>query len=168
VYPPVDTGFFSPRPGGPSRIGFVMVSALVPYKRVDLAIAACRRAGAPLTDRRHRARNRRVSGLAGPDTSSWAGAATRRSGSSIAGPRRAAARRRGFRHGAGRGPGLRRPVVALGAGGALETVVDGETGVLVADATVEAFADGLARVERTRFDRAAIRANADGFHGNGS
>jgi len=35
-----------------------------------------------------------------------------------------------------------RPVVALGRGGALETVVDGETGVLVADSSPEALADG--------------------------
>ena len=35
-----------------------------------------------------------------------------------------------------------RPVVALGRGGALDTVIDGETGVLVPDTTVESLADG--------------------------
>ena len=35
-----------------------------------------------------------------------------------------------------------RPVVALGRGGALETVIDGETGVLVDEPSAEAFADG--------------------------
>ena len=38
-----------------------------------------------------------------------------------------------------------RPVVALAEGGALESVVDGVTGVLVQDPSVEAFADGAAR-----------------------
>ena len=33
-----------------------------------------------------------------------------------------------------------RPVVALGRGGALDTVIDGETGVLFADTTVESLA----------------------------
>ena len=36
-----------------------------------------------------------------------------------------------------------RPVVALGRGGALETVVPGETGVLVDDPTPQAFADAI-------------------------
>ena len=37
------------------------------------------------------------------------------------------------------------PVVALDDGGARETVIDGETGVLVPEPTAEAFADGLNR-----------------------
>ena len=36
-----------------------------------------------------------------------------------------------------------RPVVALGRGGALDTVIDGETGVLFGDTTVESLAAGL-------------------------
>jgi hypothetical protein len=39
VYPPVDTGFFTPGDAGDRSYGLV-VSALVPYKRVDLAIGA--------------------------------------------------------------------------------------------------------------------------------
>jgi glycosyltransferase involved in cell wall biosynthesis len=50
--------------------------------------------------------------------------------------------------------------VALGRGGALETVADGRTGVLVSEATAEAFADGLRRVERLDDDRDAIRRHA--------
>ncbi|MDO8837217.1 MAG: hypothetical protein Q7V01_16555, partial [Vicinamibacterales bacterium] len=47
VYPPVDTAFFSPAdvPRGGHAL---VVSALVPYKRVDLAILACRHAGVAL------------------------------------------------------------------------------------------------------------------------
>ncbi len=56
-----------------------------------------------------------------------------------------------------------RPVVALARGGAVETVRDGVTGVLVAEATVEAFAEGLSRVLATPFDPAAIRAHACRF-----
>ena len=47
VYPPVDTSFFHPGPA-PPRHGCLIVSALVPYKRVDLGIRACAEAGAPL------------------------------------------------------------------------------------------------------------------------
>lgn len=47
LYPPVDTEFFTP-----SKVRredyYLVVSALVPYKRVDLAVAACRELGRPL------------------------------------------------------------------------------------------------------------------------
>jgi glycosyltransferase involved in cell wall biosynthesis len=52
------------------------------------------------------------------------------------------------------------PVVALGRGGALETVIDGVTGVLVGEPTPAAFADGIARARQLTLDRAAIRAHA--------
>jgi glycosyltransferase involved in cell wall biosynthesis len=55
------------------------------------------------------------------------------------------------------------PVVALGLGGACETVIDGVTGVLVEEASAEAFAEGLARVQTLPFDPVAIRAHAEQF-----
>ena len=51
-----------------------------------------------------------------------------------------------------------RPVVALGRGGALETVIDGETGMLVDEPTAEAFADGIARAMRRSLRRRARSA----------
>ena len=74
VYPPVDTEFF--QPDGRVPEGYLLiVSALVPYKRIDLAIDAARLAGLPLRivgegPERERARaqrgrrGRRVPGLA--------------------------------------------------------------------------------------------------------
>ena len=56
-----------------------------------------------------------------------------------------------------------RPVVALAEGGALESVIDGETGVLVADDSVEAFADALGAVSSRHFDSVAIRRHAEHF-----
>ena len=52
------------------------------------------------------------------------------------------------------------PVVALAEGGAKETVVDGETGVLVEDRSPDAFAEGLRRLQSATFDPAALRASA--------
>jgi glycosyltransferase involved in cell wall biosynthesis len=164
VYPPVDTGFFRLPDEVGTPAGFVIVSALVSYKRVDLAIEACRRAGVPLTIVGRGPQEARLRAMAGPDTRflGW------RSDEEI-------------RDLYGRAtavllPGVEdfgmvpveaqacgAPVVALGEGGACETVVDGVTGVLVAEATVEAFADGLGRAAGTPFDRAAIRANAERF-----
>ena len=47
MYPPVDTVFFQPGPPAAER-HFLIVSALVPYKRIELAIDACALAGVPL------------------------------------------------------------------------------------------------------------------------
>jgi glycosyltransferase involved in cell wall biosynthesis len=55
------------------------------------------------------------------------------------------------------------PIVAYARGGACETVIDGQTGVLVEDAGAEAFAEGLRRVEIGRFAPEAIRRNAERF-----
>lgn len=46
IYPPVNTDFFVP--AGGDEDFFLVVSALVPYKRVDLAISAFNRLGLPL------------------------------------------------------------------------------------------------------------------------
>ena len=55
------------------------------------------------------------------------------------------------------------PVVALGKGGARETVEDGVTGILVDDSSVEAFAAALVRTQSTAFDPAVIREHAARF-----
>lgn len=56
-----------------------------------------------------------------------------------------------------------RPVVAAAAGGALETVVDGVTGVHVEPGSVDALAEALREVDFDRFDSARVRANAERF-----
>ena len=48
VYPPADTGYFTPV-DSPREDTDVIVSALVPYKRVDLAVEAYNQLGTPLT-----------------------------------------------------------------------------------------------------------------------
>jgi glycosyltransferase involved in cell wall biosynthesis len=53
-----------------------------------------------------------------------------------------------------------RPVVALGRGGALETVIDGVTGTLVSEPSAEAFADGIDRVQHLQLDAMTIREHA--------
>jgi glycosyltransferase involved in cell wall biosynthesis len=56
-----------------------------------------------------------------------------------------------------------RPVVAVGRGGARETVVDGVTGVLVDGEDAEALASALGDEDFSRFDPASIRAHAEHF-----
>ncbi len=55
------------------------------------------------------------------------------------------------------------PVLAYGEGGALETVVDGETGMLFHEQTPEALAACIEEFERKSFSAAACRARAEQF-----
>ena len=160
VYPPVDTAFYHPDETVPDT-SMLIVSALVPYKRIDLAITASRLAGVALRivgDGPERARLER---LAGPNVE-------------FLGVRSDEEIRKLYRQSAavvlpgeedfGIAPleaqACGRPVVALGRGGALETVVDGVTGVLARDPSASALAEGMNRVRQTSFDTDAIRRHA--------
>jgi glycosyltransferase involved in cell wall biosynthesis len=165
VYPPVDTSYYRPATQQTvSEPRFLVVSALVPYKRVELAVQACRQAGVPLTVVGRGPEQERLQRLGGGQVEfrGWL------SDEDVRDCYRQAT--------AVLLPGVEdfgivpveaqacgTPVVALNAGGARETVVDGVTGALVGEPTAEAFADGLRRVMGSRIDRDAVRANAERF-----
>ena len=160
VYPPVDTIFYHPDTTVPGS-HFLIVSALVPYKRIDLAIAACRRAGATL----------RIVGD-GPDRARLEQQAN--GGVEFAGRltdeeirdeyRRALAVLMPGEEDFGIVPveaqACGRPVVALAHGGALETVIHGDTGVLFDAPTVDSLATALERMSTIEFDPDRIRRHA--------
>lgn len=56
-----------------------------------------------------------------------------------------------------------KPVIALRAGGALETVVEGPTGVFFDEPTVESLVGAIQRADAMTFDANAIRVNAERF-----
>jgi glycosyltransferase involved in cell wall biosynthesis len=164
VYPPVETTYYTPTTA-PSSVpaGLLVVSALVPYKRVDLAVAAAARAGLPLTVVGDGPERERLQASAGP-------------GAQFLGWRTNEEIRDLYRSSVAtilpgeedfgivplESQACGRPVVALGRGGALETVIDGETGVLVEPGEA-ALADGLRRAVETTWDAERIRAHADRF-----
>ncbi|MDA1184115.1 MAG: glycosyltransferase [Acidobacteria bacterium] len=163
VHPPVDTVFFHPA-DVPVRHHFLIVSALVPYKRLDLAIAACQRVGAQL----------RIVGD-GPDRARLESQA----GSNVEflgrlddhdvrdEYRQALAILLPGEEDFGIVPveahACGRPVVALGRGGALDTVIDGDNGVLFAESDAGMLAEALDRVARQSFDSAGISRSAQRF-----
>jgi glycosyltransferase involved in cell wall biosynthesis len=160
VHPPVDTEFFHPADVSPGE-HFLIVSALVPYKRIGLAMSACERIGARLRIVGDGPDRRRLEKLAGPGvefTGRLADEAIRDE------YRRARAVVLPGEEDFGIVPveaqACGRPVVALGRGGALETVVDGETGVLTEP---QDLAGGLERAATIRFDTARIRRHAEQF-----
>ncbi len=164
IYPPVDTDFFCPDGDAADRRALV-VSALVPYKRLDVAIEACRQAHVPLTivgDGPDRTRLERAA--AGADVT-FTG---RLSDEDVrAAYRRAAVTLLPGEEDFGIVPleaqACGRPVVALGRGGAVETVASGLTGVLVEEPGVEVFAAAVARAIDGRWDADAIRRHAVRF-----
>ena len=163
VYPPVDTAFF--RPGdGPPGSHFLIVSALVPYKRIELAIDACARAGVPLRIAGE-GPDRAALELRAPQTTTFIGAI---SGEALREEYRQAAAvlmpgEEDFGIVPVEAQACGRPVVALGRGGALETVRDGETGVLFADSTPTSMAAALARVRQIAFDPGRLARHAQAF-----
>jgi glycosyltransferase involved in cell wall biosynthesis len=56
-----------------------------------------------------------------------------------------------------------RPVVAFAKGGALETVADGTSGLFFAEQTLDSLEDAVLRCKEKQWDSAAIRANAERF-----
>jgi glycosyltransferase involved in cell wall biosynthesis len=56
-----------------------------------------------------------------------------------------------------------RPVIAYRGGGALDTIVDGETGLFFDEQTPESLCRALAALADARFDQGVIRANAERF-----
>jgi glycosyltransferase involved in cell wall biosynthesis len=166
VYPPVDTEFYVPpvSPNLSQQPKFLIVSALVPYKRVDLAMMAARQAGVGLTvvgDGPERGSLQRHAGD-GIELVGW------REDEEIRNLYQSCVAavlpgEEDFGIVPVEAQACGRPVVALGRGGALDTVIEGETGILVADTTVEALAAGLRRAASTRWDAARIRRHAERF-----
>ena len=56
-----------------------------------------------------------------------------------------------------------RPVIAYAAGGALDTVINGETGIFFHEQTVESVIEAVVQLESTSFDPQHIRQNAERF-----
>jgi glycosyltransferase involved in cell wall biosynthesis len=163
IYPPVDTEYYRPDASGPARFALV-VSALVPYKRVDLAISACRCAGVPLKIAGNGPERASLERMAGPDVE-FLGRVPDADIRELY--RRAAVTVLPGEEDFGIVPleaqACGRPVVALGRGGALETVIPDQTGILVDEPTPEAFADAIADGMSRRFDASVIRHHAERF-----
>lgn len=144
---------------------FVVVSRLLPYKHVDLAIAACALAGVPLQIIGSGPAEAALRALAVGTQTTFHGYLDDARVNAIVGNARAAIV-----------PGEEdfglvplevaaagRPTIAYAAGGALETIVPGETGVFFSDPTPEALAATLQSFAGTTFDAARLRAHAETF-----
>jgi glycosyltransferase involved in cell wall biosynthesis len=163
VHPPIDVEHFLSLERSPSDF-YLVFGRVVPYKRVDLAVSACERLGRPL---------KVAGGGRGLDAiRASAGAGIELLGKVSDSERDellAGARALLF-------PGEEdfgivpvetqaagAPVIAYGVGGAVESVIDGHTGVHFAEQSVASLAGAIERFEGLEIDEHEVRENARRF-----
>ena len=142
---------------------YLVVSRLIPYKRIDLAIRAFNELGLPLVIAGSGRDQARLEKLAKSNVQ-FLGRVPEADLPDLI------ARARGFIFPGHEDFGIapveaqaNRPVIAFGAGGALDTVIDGQTGVFFHQHTIESLIDAVQRFNHIDFDPAIIRANAECF-----
>lgn len=157
IYPPVDIDRFR-LTRNPERFGFVIAARQTPYKRIDLAVAACSKLNLPL----------KVIGRPGPEYNRL----TAMAGSSIRFLTRVSDDEmvRHFQTAAGFiFPGVDdfgivavealatgTPLIAYKAGGALDFVIPDKTGVFFDEQTVDSLVEALRHYKPALFDNASI------------
>lgn len=163
IAPPVDTDRFQPL-SNPKQDYYFIVSRLIPYKRIDLAVRAFTQLGKRLIvagDGRDRAA---LESMAGPSVEfrgrlPWDEVA------------QLMANCRAFIFPGYEDFGITpveaqaagRPVIAYAAGGALDTVLEGQSGIFFQEQTVDSLIEAIHRLEATSFDPQQIRQNAERF-----
>ena len=164
IFPPVDIAQFNPNK---DRSDYYMMSGRhVPYKRFDLAIEACKRLGRRLIITGRGRETQRLKRMAGPSIEF----VDQCSRSDLA---RYYENARAFLMPAEEDFGIAPveamaagcPVIALGQGGALDTVVPGVSGILFNEQSVEALVDAIRTFEsgRSDFDAFKIAHHAQQF-----
>lgn len=173
IYPPVDTDFYTPALDDSPRDDFYLyLGALAPYKRADLAVEACNRLGRRLVVIGSGPERKRLEKMAGPtvEFKGWLG--NRQIRDHL---RRARALLFPANEDFGIVPleaqACGTPVIALGEGGATETVVaPGEntagTGLFFAKQTVDSICQAIERFEASseRFCPVLARRQAERFN----
>lgn len=164
INPPVDTKLYRPHADGRHSDYFLVVSRMIPYKRLDIVIDAFNRLKLPL----------KVVGKGRQETELKAGAG---SNITFTGPvsdaqlKELYAGCRAFIFPGEEDFGITpleaqasgRPVIAYGAGGALETVLPGVTGEFFSTQTADSLADTISNFDESRYDTRAIRKHAEAF-----
>jgi glycosyltransferase involved in cell wall biosynthesis len=164
VHPPVRTRLFVRPPPGGGWSGWLYVGALEPYKRVDLAVRAAARESQRLTVVGTGTQESDLRARAGPSVEF-----TGRIGDGRLLHRYWQAQLlvfpqvEDFGIVAVEAQACGVPVVAFRAGGALDSVIEGKTGVFFDEATPEALADAVRRCVALGDVAAACRANAERF-----
>lgn len=163
IYPPVRID--SSMPLQEPQDYFLVVSRLVPYKRIDIAVRAFNALGLPLRIIGE-GRDRRALEDMAEDNVKFLGYVP-----DDGEVRRQMARCRALIFPGEEDFGITpleaisagRPVIAYGAGGALDTIEEGETGLFFRDPTADALAEAVRRLPQYDFDPQYLRRRAQRY-----
>lgn len=163
IQAPVDTEFFRPADGGAGDY-YLIVSALVPYKMIDLAIAAFNRFGGRLKIVGQGPDAKKLRRLAGANTE-FLGAVDSASLLRLYQNARALILpgEEDFGITALEAEACGTPVIALGRGGALETVIAEKTGLFFPEPKVESLLAALDKFQGLEFNKLEVRSHAMKF-----
>jgi glycosyltransferase involved in cell wall biosynthesis len=162
LYPPVDVTEFQV---SPRDDGYLLIAArMLAYRRLDVAVEAANRLGRELVLIGDGPERNRLQELAGP-TVRFLGRLDR--ADLVDHIQRCHAYLVPGEEDFGIAPveamAAGKPVVALARGGAAETVIDGETGVLYAEPSTDGLAAAIERLDASAFEPIRIRARAEEF-----
>lgn len=166
IHPPVDINRFEPNRQRSNY--YVTLSRQVPYKRIDLAIAAANKINLPLRVYGNGSEHQRLVNMAGPSIQFFTNRLGDASDIAVA---KALSNARGFIFPAEEDFGIVQvealaagaPVIAYGKGGALDIVQDGESGVLFYQQTVDSVVSAIKRAEKIDFLPGTLRRKAKRF-----
>ncbi len=163
IYPPVNVKRFA-NPSANDNGYYLVVSRLIPYKRVDLAIRACNQLGRELIVVGRGSELKNLRKLAGPtirfDTTASDEAVVKYMKNC-----------RAFLFAGFEDFGITpveamaagKPVIGFAKGGLAETVIDGKTGILFAEQSTAALKRAIETFEQTAFDSTKIAGHANNF-----
>ena len=163
VYPPVNVDFYTP--GNNDHAGFdLIVSALVPYKRLDLAIRVYNRLGYPLKVVGTGTEYETLKRAAGPNVE-FLGWQTDEANRDLYRKCRCLVfpGEEDFGIVPVEAQACGRPVVAYGRGGLLETVVENVSGVFFKEQNEDSLLAAIETCAGRKWDSSAIRKNAERF-----
>ena len=162
IYPPVDVRRYCPAPQHEDY--YLIVSRLIPYKRIDIAIKALTQLGLPLRVVGKGRDRKALEALAGPNVTFMGYVPDDELVDLLAHCKAFIfPGREDFGIAPLEAQASGRPVIAYGAGGALDSIVDGQTGAFFHEATPEALAQVVQSFDADRVDPLACRANAERF-----
>lgn len=167
IHPPVDTKWITESQGVPPIADdpyYLVVSRLLSYKRIDLSVKVLSERGDRLVVIGDGPARSRLESLAGPTVTFLGHVEDATLVGALRGCRAlidACAEDFGLTVLEANAAG--RPVMAFGSGGSLETVIDGETGILFHAQTAESLLQALDRLESTEWDSAALQSHAESF-----
>lgn len=166
VHPPVDTDRFSP--AAEREDYYVALGRQVPYKRIDLAVAAATKLGVRLKVFGNGSEHEHLKAMAGPSIEFFTDRFGDASDEVVADALNHA---RGFIFPTEEDFGIVQvealaagaPVIAYGKGGALDIIQDGESGVLFGKQTVDAVAEAVTRAQHIEFPSTMLLRKARRF-----